>query len=335
LRLSPGRSNLELMTLRAAGNEPLPHLARKARRAIQQEVAAWPAALTAYAQDIRIGSPFMIDHGLVKTSPGDIRDGREHLFRMTLDQARVIAANTYDHLVSVGRLLGDDEAMSIFAHTTLSRSVCEGAVRLAELLDAVVDFEVRLARGGAMLLASATQRASGITKVSSDRWPNPVRQALTDRCEAEVASVSALIISAGLLVRNGPRNARPSRVEVPGTGESAVLAPKIGPLMEKLLPEAPDWYGISSGVSHSVPWVLQTAVISSLNDPFLRLTPDLLEVGAAVQSAIAAASLAVTTYARYYGHDPEPYARASRQRRGILDKLMLDYAVEIGVGVPG
>jgi hypothetical protein len=43
--------------------------------------------------------------------------------------------NAYDHLVSMGRLLGSDGAMSFYAHTTLSRSACEAAVRHAWLLD--------------------------------------------------------------------------------------------------------------------------------------------------------------------------------------------------------
>ncbi len=45
--------------------------------------------------------------------------------------------NAYDHLVSMGRLLGSDGAMSLYARTTLSRSVCEAAVRHAWLLDPV------------------------------------------------------------------------------------------------------------------------------------------------------------------------------------------------------
>jgi hypothetical protein len=45
--------------------------------------------------------------------------------------ARLILVNAYDHVVSKGRLLGADGSMSLYAHTTLPRSVREAAVRHA------------------------------------------------------------------------------------------------------------------------------------------------------------------------------------------------------------
>ena len=58
--------------------------------------------------------------------------------------------NAYDHLVSMGRLLGSDGAMSLYAHTTLSRSVCEAAVRHAWLLDPSISYEQRITRSASL-----------------------------------------------------------------------------------------------------------------------------------------------------------------------------------------
>jgi hypothetical protein len=66
--------------------------------------------------------------------------------------------NAYDHLVSTGRLLGSDGAMSLYAHTTLSRNVCEAAVRHAWLLDVSIRSEERITRSASMLFANAGNR---------------------------------------------------------------------------------------------------------------------------------------------------------------------------------
>jgi hypothetical protein len=69
---------------------------------------------------------------------------------------------------------------------------------------------------------------------------------------------------------------------------------------------------------------LHGAVIGDRAGPELALTPDLLEVAAASQTAISASELLLDRYGNYFGFDPEPYTRKSRQRRAILDTLMLD-----------
>jgi hypothetical protein len=96
----------------------------------------------------------------------------------------------------------------------------------------------------------------------------------------------------------------------------------IGPLMAELLPESPGWYLLSSGIAHSAAWVLQAAVRGPVSEPELALTPDLLEVAAAAESAISGAALIILTHATYYGYDPEPRLLQSRQRRNMLDVLM-------------
>jgi hypothetical protein len=52
------------------------------------------------------------------------------------------------------------------------------------------------------------------------------------------------------------------------------------------------------------------------------MTPNLLEVGAAGQSAISASGLILARYGTYYGHDPEPYVQQTKARRHGIDLHM-------------
>ncbi len=54
---------------------------------------------------------------------------------LTVHQAVLIHINAYDHLLTLGRALGSDGAMTLFSHVSLSRVVCEAAVRFAWILD--------------------------------------------------------------------------------------------------------------------------------------------------------------------------------------------------------
>jgi hypothetical protein len=101
--------------------------------------------------------------------------------------------------------------------------------------------------------------------------------------------------------------------------------------MEELLAESPGWYLLSSSVSHSTPWVLDSAVVGDRVGTELSLTPDLLEVAAATQTAISASALILERHAVYFGFDPEPYTRKSGQRRMMLDTLMREQLVRQAV----
>ena len=92
--------------------------------------------------------------------------------------------NAYDHLVSMGRLLGSDGAMSLYAHTTLSRSVCEAAVRHAWLLDPSISYEQRITRSAAMLFANAENRLTGARQIPARNLGTSTVQRLIDNCAA-------------------------------------------------------------------------------------------------------------------------------------------------------
>jgi hypothetical protein len=157
------------MTVRPPGTEgALPHLVNKSRRALELEARALRAALDEYANGTpAAGCPHQADTRSARLAGGRARKAQRQLLASGQQQARLTLVNAYDHLTSMGRLLGSDGAMSLYAHTTLSRSVCEAAVRHAWLLDASLSYEERITRSAAMLIANAAgSRAPG-------RPPNP------------------------------------------------------------------------------------------------------------------------------------------------------------------
>ncbi|HEY6314800.1 MAG TPA: hypothetical protein VIY52_28915 [Streptosporangiaceae bacterium] len=119
--------------------------------------------------------------------------------------------NAYDHLLSLGRLLGSDGAMSLYAHTTLSRSVCEAAVRHAWLLDPSISYEERITRSAAMLVANAETRLAGAREIPAHNLGAGTVQKLIDNCAAEYDQVRKLIDRAVMdlaLDRAGRKTAR-------------------------------------------------------------------------------------------------------------------------------
>jgi hypothetical protein len=152
-------------------------------------------------------------------------------------------------------------------------------------------------------------------------------QKLIDNCAAEYDQVCKPLDRAGMdhaLDRTGKKTAR---IELRSPVVKVPVKLEIGPLMNAFLPDSPGWYRISSGIAHSAAWVLHDAVAGT-SGPDLALTPDLMEVAAAAESAISATALIIERHATYYGYDPEPRVRESRQRRAMLDVLMREQAIK-------
>lgn len=55
----------------------------------------------------------------------------------------------------------------------------------------------------------------------------------------------------------------------------------------------------------------------------MALAPNVLDVGAAVESAISASGLIIDRVGQYYGHDPSAEVQRTRERRQQVDVLMI------------
>lgn len=316
------------MTIRPPSHVKLPMLATRARIAIEQEAAGLTAALDEYAISApKAGCPFESDTTAASRASLRVRRAQQELLTLTRRHARMMYVNAHDHLVSMGRLLGSDGAMSLFAHMTLSRSVCEAAVRHGWLLDPALSYEQRITRGAAVLIVNADNRLKG-AKSSLAKLDSRVAKPLIAKCIAEHEEVGRLIDRAGIQLVRSEKGPRITHVELRAPVVRVPTKLDVGPLMADQLPDSPGWYSVSSGIAHSADWMLADAVVGGADGPQLELSPDLLELAAAAQTAISASALIIERHAVYYGFDPEPYVRRSRQRRGILDVLMRDQMVK-------
>lgn len=318
------------MTVRPPSADiPLPLLVRRCRRALVQEARDLKAALDANADCSPSTSRSLFGDDIAAAERADrsVRDGQLKILTWGHYQTRLTYVNAFDHLSSMARLLGSDGEMSLYAHITLSRSVAEAAVRHAWLLDPSISYEERITRyaameyyGGENKLKGARQSLAGKATQQDSEW-------VIDKCSAEFDQVRALIDQAGMDLGLDRHGRDVTRIELRGSDVRIPIRFETGPLMEKLLAESPGWYLISSGISHSGPWVLDSAVVGDPSAPELSLTPNLLEVAAASQTAISASALILERHANYFGFDPEPYTRKSHQRRTMLDILMREQVI--------
>ena len=321
---------IDFMTVRPPSKDiPLPSLVTKCHRALEQEARNLKAALDTNAENPSptAGHLFERDLNCATQSDRGIRDGQLKLMAWGHYQARLTYVNAYDHLLSMARLLGSDGAMSLYAHTTMSRSVAEAAVRHAWLLDPSVNYDERITRYAAVAYYGAENRLKGARQSLVREAAQPVRELIIDRCSTDFDQVRSLIDQAGMNLGLDYKGKNVARIELRGSDVKVPIKFETGPLMEKLLEESPGWYLLSSGVSHSAPWILDSAVTGDRSGSALSLTPDLLEVAAASQTAISASALILERHGTYFGFDPEPFTRRSRQRRTILDVLMRDQFV--------
>jgi hypothetical protein len=309
------------MTVRPNPGQPLPKLARVSRQMIIEEAEELRAALEGFSNDPQPGCLQELDREAWMGEPNPGEAGRAQLLEFIQHQAVLTYINAYDHLHTLGRALGSDGAMTLFAHSSLSRIACEAAARFAWLLDPGVIPEERIMRGAVALLISAEERLKGANRIPSWQFDTRSRDILIGNCTAERDSAHSLIISAGIRLVRGKDAKRIARLQLDVPKVSVPLKLDVTELMDSLLSDSPGWYNAGSSVTHSYYWGLRDAIGSRPGDQ-PALGPDLLNVGAAVESAISASGLILARCAGYYGHDPEPHLRRSRARREEIDVLM-------------
>lgn len=248
---------------RVERDQPLPPLVTASRKVILGEANSLRVALDDFSSDPQPGCPQEVDAKAWSDDSGPGADGRRRLLRTTEDQARLIFVNAYDHLVTLGRVLGGDGAMPLFSYSSLSRVVCEAAVRFAWLIDPDVGCEERIMRGAVSLLVSANERLKGIVATPTTATFNAsLRKKLIDNCETEVTAAETLIAEAGMTPVLGRDGKTLARLELDSPKVSVSVKLDITRLMGELLPDTPSWYNIGSSVVHSRFWGLRDAVLS-------------------------------------------------------------------------
>ena len=140
-------------------------------------------------------------------------------------------------------------------------------------------------------------------------------------CSQERDSIRKLIDGAGMAFGSSRKGSAKVRLELQSPKVAVPLKINITELMAELLPDSPSWYNIGSSVTHSVYWGLRD-VSHSRPGESLALTPNVLDVGAAVESAISASVLILDRCGRMNGHDPTAHIQRAQIRRAEIDALM-------------
>jgi hypothetical protein len=291
---------------------------------VEHEATALQASVERYANSPQSGCCFLTEQEQWKAAPHHSqRAHRRRLWKQANLMSRLVVGNVLDHLNAVNRLLGA-ETISLYSHMTLVRVACEGAARIGHLLDPETGFEVRILRAAAFRLDSAEANVNAARGLPADSPAMPHAFTVATQKREDVVNQ---IERAGITIRLNTKG-QPTHLELDGTPHVVPRKLNLTHLMEKQFVERPSWYRITSGVVHSAPWMLNDAVASSPTTPELVLKPDILGIGASALAAVDACVVIAGAYARYYGHDPQPAARASMLRARAVDMVMNEWFAE-------
>jgi hypothetical protein len=309
------------MTVRAPNGIPLPEIVGVASKVLREEADDLRAVLDRFANAGQPGCPWLQDDEGASRHDGPDARNRATLLLHTRHAAILTYVNAYDHLLTLARALGGGRAMPIYSHASLSRVICEAAVRFAWIMDPDISSDERITRGAVALYLSAEERLKGVRRLPSEHFPPGAYQQMLDNSAAESREIQELITSAGLTFRYKEGTSTKIRLELNPPKVSVPLKINVSDLMAELIPESPSWYNVGSSVAHSHYWGLRD-VNHSPPGQQMNLVPDMMNVGAAAESAISASGVILENCARMFGHDPAKDFKRTRARRERVDALM-------------
>jgi hypothetical protein len=295
-----------------------PPLVTKSYKALRQELEALKRLVEEYASAPQAGCLYLQEKQAWKRALQHSQHAhRRRLWQQGMSLSRLTFANVLDHLWAIVQVLSA-ESITLYSHLTLTRVACEGAARIAYLLDDGANYDGRLLRAAAPLLVDAEGKVTATRDVVAARPDLPIT---LDRAIEQRDTVLRMIELAGIRVRRDTKD-KASRLELGAPIQAEPCKLNLTDLMAKYFPERPASYRSSSGIVHSSPWMLSDTIRSSPLTPELVLEPDVPGIGAAVMTAIDASIIIMKAYARYYGHTSESAVRASRLRQQAIDVFM-------------
>jgi hypothetical protein len=301
-----------------------PTLVVKSCMALTNELEDLKHHVEEYASAPQAGCHYLRESQNWKDAPQHSqRAHRRRLWQQAMSLSRLTIVNVMDHLWAITHILNAD-SIALYSHHTLTRVACEGAARIAHLLDENASYEARLLRAAAPLLADADAKVTEIREVMTARPELPIT---LDSASKHRDLVLRMIKLAGIRITYNTRD-NPTRLELGDPVQREPYKPNFTTLVAKHFPERPASYRSTSGVVHSNPTTLGSAVVSSPLDPELELGPDVPGIGAAVMTAIDASIIVTEAYARFYGHTPDAAVRASKLRQQAIDVFMQRWFTE-------
>jgi hypothetical protein len=267
-------------------------------------------------------SPFQQDLARVKTMANHKRRiPCRRLLMLNLEQAYHKVANINDHLRALEAVFTLDPP-SIYAPSSMARVTVEAAAGVNALLLASVDVKDRIVRGTSALLESYQHNLNATRSLPAAIYSPAVAEA-----QRKLEALVKLAERAGLEIRRQPAG-KPTGIRWAGAARfSSVPYKSATDLITDAFAGYPALYQMTSGVAHSMEWMLgDNARIGAVGPPVMTYTSDPFANGAAAIAAIAAAEVVIAEFARYMGFDPEDVLAVYRIRREALDKYINDYA---------
>lgn len=221
------------------------------------------------------------------------RSKRAQARRWILDemirQASRIASSAADHMLGLQKCL-EGEPETQFCTMTLGRGVLDAATRVCYLLDPAITLDTRIVRGAALLLDSSEEEVTAVRGLPPSEAPMPHAQTIVTSIRD---NVQGWITLAGMEIRTGP-NRKPNGIAWDPASKPVSLKINVSSESAKYFPDVPAAYRMTSGVAHSMPWML--------HDPDDRPSSVLMAQAAAL-TAMAGCIKIGQRYAGYYGHD--------------------------------
>jgi len=236
---------------------------------------------------------------------------RAWILAETCRQASRIAENVVDHIAGLERCLAGEPYL-VYCPMTLGRAALDGAVRVCYVLDPNASLDVRLLRGAALLLDSSAEEVAAVRALPPDQPPMPDALEIVTRMRDNVVG---WITAAGIDIRRG-RGERVSGLAWDSAAKGVPLKVNISGEADRYFPEVPAAYRMSSGVAHSMPWMLHDR-----DD----LPSTIYMVGATALTCLNCCIKITETYARYYGHDSSSETKSGLLRCQAVTIAMYDY----------
>lgn len=290
---------------------PVHPLVRTALRALEQQLAVFEVAPAKYFAERTQTSPARVEldaFSAMRTASGTHQQG---LWAQSLQLARLIIANMFDHANALRKVLSID-GLPLFAHLTLARTTCEGAVIVGHLLDPSISYDVRLLRGTALRVDSSRSQKNTVAT-----FPDALRQALGGRADLEYDDLLKRMDLAGIAFN-------PHSGTLSLGGHEVRTSLKISTLVAEKFPHRPGAYSLGSGPAHSLANALSAKVQNETNE-VVHFAADVGDIGAAVMLTVESLAMAVAALATYHGQSGDAEAKAARQRVKALDVRIVEH----------
>jgi hypothetical protein len=133
-------------------------------RVLVEEVAALRAGTDGLGKDTRPGSPWTQDEEDAADRADPVAQGRAVPVRYAPHQISLVCVGAWDHVITLGSILGGDGARFLFSRPSSSRAVCAAAVWFAWFMNPDISSAKRRLRAAVPCTSALTSEPRGYAR---------------------------------------------------------------------------------------------------------------------------------------------------------------------------